>query len=31
MVEIEIGAMARQCLDRRIADMSTLIAELAKW
>jgi hypothetical protein len=31
MVEIEIGVMVRQCLDRRIADMSTLIAEVAKW
>jgi hypothetical protein len=30
-VEIEIGVMVRQCLDRRIADMSTLIAEVAKW
>ena len=26
-----IGVMVRQCLDRRIADMSTLIAEVAKW
>ena len=31
MVEIEIGVMVRQCLDRRIANMSTLIAEVAKW
>jgi transposase len=31
MVEIEIGVMVRQCLDRRIADMSTLVAEVAKW
>jgi hypothetical protein len=31
MVEIEIGVMARQCLDRRIADKPTLIAEVAKW
>lgn len=31
MVEIEIGVMVRQCLDRRIAEMSTLIAEVAKW
>jgi len=31
MVEIEIGVMVRQCLDRRIPDMSTLIAEVAKW
>jgi hypothetical protein len=27
----EIRVMVRQCLDRRIADMSTLIAEVAKW
>jgi transposase len=31
MVEIEIGVMVRQCLDRRIPDMPTLIAEVAKW
>ena len=31
MVEIEIGVMVRQCLDRRIPDKSTLIAEVAKW
>jgi transposase len=31
MVEIEIGVMVRQCLDRRIPDKSTLIAEIAKW
>lgn len=31
MVEIEIGVMVRQCLDRRIADMPTLIAEVARW
>lgn len=31
MVEIEIGVMVRQCLDRRIADKSTLIAEVARW
>jgi hypothetical protein len=31
MVEIEIGVMVRQCLDRRIADKPTLIAEIAKW
>jgi transposase len=31
MVEIEIGVMVRQCLNRRIADKPTLIAEIAKW
>jgi transposase len=31
MVEIEIGVMVRQCLDRRIADKSTLISEIAAW
>jgi transposase len=31
MVEIEIGVMVRQCLDRRIAHKATLIAEIAKW
>jgi hypothetical protein len=31
MVEIEIGVMVRQCLDRRIAEKSTLITEVAKW
>lgn len=31
MVEIEIGVMVRQCLDRRIPDKSTLIVEVAKW
>jgi transposase len=31
MVEIEIGVMVGQCLDRRIADKATLIAEIAKW
>lgn len=31
MVEIEIGVMVRQCLDRRIADKATLIAEIAAW
>jgi transposase len=31
MVEIEIGVMVRQCLDRRIPDKSTLIAEIGKW
>jgi transposase len=31
MVEIEIGVMVGQCLDRRIPDMATLIAEVAAW
>jgi len=31
MVEIEIGVMVRQCLDRRIADKPTLVAEIAAW
>jgi transposase len=31
MVEIEIGVMVSQCLDRRIPDKSTLVAEVASW
>lgn len=31
MAEIEIGAMSRPCLDRRIADMDTLKQELSTW
>jgi transposase len=31
MVEIEIGVMVRQCLDRRIPDKKTLVAEVATW
>lgn len=31
MVEIEIGVMVRQCLDRRIPDKVTLERELAAW
>jgi hypothetical protein len=31
MVEIEIGVMVRQCLDRRIADKATLIAQITAW
>jgi len=31
MVEIEIGVMVSQCLDRRIADKATLVAEVAGW
>ena len=31
MAEIEIGAMARQCLDRRIPDRDSLRREVAAW
>jgi hypothetical protein len=31
MVEIEIGVMVDQCLDRRIPDKATLIKEIAAW
>jgi len=31
MVEIEIGVMVTQCLDRRIPDKATLIKEVAAW
>jgi transposase len=31
MVEIEIGVMVSQCLDRRIPDMAMLVAEVAAW
>ena len=31
MVEIEIGVMVRQCLDRRIPDKAILVAEIARW
>ncbi|MFT6905133.1 MAG: hypothetical protein ACJAS1_001787 [Oleiphilaceae bacterium] len=31
MAEIEIGAMSRQCLDKRITDMDTLKQELSIW
>lgn len=31
MVEIEIGVMVQQCLDRRIPDKATLVAEIATW
>jgi transposase len=31
MVEIEIGVMVRQCLNRRIADKATLVAEIGQW
>jgi transposase len=31
MVEIEIGVMVAQCLDRRIPDKKTLVSEVAAW
>lgn len=31
MVEIEIGVLRSQCLDRRIENKATLIAEIAAW
>ena len=31
MVEIEIGVLVRQCLDRRIGDRETLRGEIAAW
>jgi transposase len=31
MVEIEIGVMVAQCLDRRIPDKKTLMSEIAAW
>lgn len=31
MVEIEIGVMVGQCLDRRIPDKATLVSEVNKW
>jgi transposase len=31
MVEIEIGVMVGQCLDRRIGDKATLVSEIAAW
>jgi transposase len=31
MVEIEIGVMVAQCLDRRIPDKATLVSELTAW
>ena len=31
MVEIEIGVLKRQCLDRRIDNRQRLVAELAEW
>jgi transposase len=31
MVEIEIGVLRRQCLDRRIGEWARLVAEIAAW
>jgi ribosomal protein S13 len=31
MVEIEIGVLNRQCLDRRISNKATLKREVARW
>ena len=31
MAEIELSALKGQCLDRRIADMATMQAEVAAW
>jgi transposase len=31
MVEIEIGVMVSQCLDRRIPDKATLVSEITAW
>ncbi|MHB8877171.1 MAG: IS630 family transposase [Myxococcaceae bacterium] len=31
MVEIEIGVMVKQCLDRRIPDKETLVSEVSRW
>ncbi len=31
VAEIELSVLARQCLDRRIADVATLTAEVAAW
>src|ERR1700675_4970460 len=31
MVEIEIGVMVQQCLNRRIPDKATLVADVAAW
>ena len=31
MVEIEIGVMVSRCLDRRIPDKKTLVAQVAAW
>ena len=31
MVEIEIGVMVQECLDRRIPDKNTLVVEVGRW
>ena len=31
IAEIELGALSRQCLDRRLADQATLAREVAAW
>jgi hypothetical protein len=31
MVEIEIGVISSQCLDRRIESLQRLVAEIAAW
>jgi len=31
MVEIEIGVMVGQCLDRRIPDKATFVSEVTNW
>jgi hypothetical protein len=31
MVEIEIGVLRSQCLDRRIGERSTLVAKIDAW
>jgi hypothetical protein len=31
MAEIELSALSKQCLDRRIADMKTLAAQVGRW
>ncbi|HSW12879.1 MAG TPA: IS630 family transposase [Solimonas sp.] len=31
MAEIEIGALSRQCLDRRVPDIPTLVSEVDAW
>jgi hypothetical protein len=31
MAEIELGVLARQCLNRRIPDKETLVKEVSAW
>jgi hypothetical protein len=31
MAEIELSALSKQCLDRRIAEMKTLAAQVGSW